>query len=114
MNSVFQNITVFEIQACSNTGQIIYSSDKISINLYPDDITTPVLETKGAMKTKKSYMSLAVNSTVDKMPKSRPEIVRINSTAPIRLESKSCKFGAFPRTVLPTQKFQNRFSIRKF
>lgn len=79
MNSVLQNITVFEIQACSNTGQIIYSSDKISINLYPDDITTPVLETKGAMKTKKSYMSLAVNSTVDKMPKSRPEIVRINS-----------------------------------
>ena len=52
----------------------------------------PCFRDKGAMKTKKCYMSLAVNSTVDKMPKSRPEIVRINSTAPIRLESKSSKF----------------------
>ena len=91
MNSVLQNITVFEIQACSNTGQIIYSSDKISINLYPDDITTPVLETKEAMKTKKSYMSLVVKSTVDKMLKSRPEIGTSNYRRYHKMPQKVCE-----------------------
>ena len=59
------------------TGQIIYSSDRVIINLDPDDITTPVLHTKGATKTKKSNVSLIVNSIVDKMPKSRPENAKI-------------------------------------
>ena len=78
-------ITVFEIQACSNTGQIIYSSDKISINLYPDDIITPVLETKRSIETKKSNVSFLLNSTVDKLSISRPEIAIPNKSISLYL-----------------------------